>query len=50
MAREKQIEFPREQTHAPSLELILLGVSVLCIALTVILILAVDDGPFIGPW
>jgi hypothetical protein len=50
MPREKQIEFPREQTHVPSLDVILLGASVVCIVLTVILVLAIDEGPFIGPW
>lgn len=50
MAPEKQIEFPPEQTHLPILAPLLLGISVACIVLTVILVLAIDDGPFIGPW
>jgi hypothetical protein len=48
--RERQIEFPPEQTHLRLLAPVLLGVSVLCIVLVVILVLALDDGPFIGPW
>jgi hypothetical protein len=50
MAREKQIEFPPQQTHLPILTPVLLGVAVVCIVVTVILVLAVDEGPFIGPW
>ncbi|HWM14609.1 MAG TPA: hypothetical protein VNO56_09015 [Gaiellaceae bacterium] len=50
MAREKQIEFPPQQTQVAILTPVLLAVSVVCIVLTVILVLAVDDGPFIGPW
>lgn len=50
MARERQIEFPAQQTHLPLLAPVLLGVSVVCIVLTVILLLTLDDGPFIGPW
>lgn len=48
--REKQIEFPPEQTHLPILAPLLLVASLVCIALVIILIFAVDEGPFIGPW
>lgn len=50
MAREKQIEFPPEQSPVPWLTGALLAASVVCIVLVVILLYAVDDGPFIGPW
>ena len=48
--REKQIEFPPEQTHSPRLGPILVGVSIVCIVLVVILLYAYPEGPFIGPW
>jgi hypothetical protein len=48
--RERQIEFPPAQTHSPLLAPILLGISLLCIVLVVILLFAYPDGPFIGPW
>jgi hypothetical protein len=50
MPRERQIEFPPEQTHHPLLVPVLLGVSVLFIVIVVILVAADVDGPFIGPW
>ena len=48
--RERQIECPALQTHNPVLDLILLGVSILCIVVVVIILLAHPSGPFIGPW
>ncbi len=48
--RERQIEFPREQTHLPSVTVASLGLSVLCIVIVVIILLAGVEGPFIGPW
>jgi hypothetical protein len=48
--RERQIEFPALQTHHPLLTPILLGVSILCIVVTVIILLVHPSGPFIGPW
>jgi hypothetical protein len=50
MAREKQIEFPPEQSPVTWLTPALLGASVLCIVIVVIVLLTMDDGPFIGPW
>jgi hypothetical protein len=50
MPREKQIEFPAEQSHHPLVAPVSLGLSVLCIVLVVILLLADVEGPFIGPW
>ena len=48
--RERQIEFPPEQTHHPLVTPVLLAVSVLFIVIVVILVAADVDGPFIGPW
>jgi hypothetical protein len=48
--RERQIEFPALQTHSPLLGLVLLGISVLCIVVTVVILLAHPSGAFIGPW
>lgn len=50
MPREKQIEFPPEQSSVSWLTPALLLAAVVCIVLTVILVLSVDEGPFIGPW
>ena len=49
MPRDKQIEFPPEQTHVRWLPPALLLFSILCIILTIILVLTVE-GSFIGPW
>ena len=50
MPREKQIEFPPEQTHVRVAgRRALLLFSILCIILTIILVLTVE-GSFIGPW
>jgi len=48
--REKQIEFPAEQSHHSLVTPVSLGLSVLCIVIVVILLLADVEGPFIGPW
>jgi hypothetical protein len=48
--RERQIEFPREQSHDPRVTPFMLGLSILCIIIVVILVAADVDGPFIGPW
>lgn len=48
--RERQIEFPREQTHSPGVTFASLGLAVLCIVIVVIILLAGVEGPFIGPW
>jgi hypothetical protein len=50
MPREKQIEFPPEQSPVPWLLPVLLIVSLLCIVIVVIMTAADIDGPFIGPW
>jgi hypothetical protein len=48
--RERQIEFPPEQTHLRMLPAILLLVSIACIVVTVIILLTHPSGEFIGPW
>ena len=47
---EKQIEFPELQTHDKRVAPFMIGLSILCIVVVVILLLADVDGPFIGPW
>ena len=48
--RERQVEFPPEQSHDPRVGPFLIGLSILCIVIVVILTAADIDGPFIGPW
>jgi hypothetical protein len=50
MAREKQIEFPPEQSPVKWLTPALLLAALACIVIVVIVLLTMDDGPFIGPW
>ena len=50
MPREKQIEFPPEQTHVRWLTPVLLLVAIGCIVATVVICLVHPSGPFIGPW
>lgn len=49
MPREKQIEFPPEQTHTKWFEVLMFAMSFAFIAATIIIVLTVD-GAFIGPW
>ncbi len=49
-AHERQIEFPPEQTHNPLVTTVMLAVSLACIVIVVVLLLADVEGPFIGPW
>lgn len=49
-AHERQIEFPPEQTHNPLVTTVMLAVSLACIVIVVVLLLADVKGPFIGPW
>lgn len=50
MAREKQIEFPPEQSPVKWLTPALLLAALACIVIVAIVLLTMDDGPFIGPW
>ena len=46
----KQIEFPPEQQQDARVAPFMLGLSLVCIVIVVVLLLAGADGPFIGPW
>ena len=48
--RERQIEFPPQQTHHPLVAPFMLGLSLACIVIVIIILLAHPSGPFIGPW
>jgi hypothetical protein len=50
MAREKQIEFPPEQTHVKWLPGAMLVLSLVCIVIVIIILKAHPSGEFIGPW
>lgn len=47
---EKQIDFPPLQKEDSRVAPVMLGLSLLCIVVVVVLLLADVDGPFIGPW
>ncbi len=47
---EKQIDFPPLQKEASWLAPFMLGLSVLCAVIVVIILLSDLDGAFIGPW
>ncbi len=48
--RERQIEFPREQSHHPLVTPVLLAVAVVCAIIVIIVVSTDTNGPFIGPW
>ena len=48
--RERQVEFPREQTHHPLVTPVMLAVSILCAIIVIIIVSTDTNGPFIGPW
>jgi hypothetical protein len=50
MAREKQVEFPPEQSPVRWLTPVCLLASVACIVIVVIVLYAHPSGEFIGPW
>jgi hypothetical protein len=47
---EKQIDFPELQKEDKRVAPFMLGLSLLCVVIVVVLLLAGADGPFIGPW
>lgn len=47
---DKQIDFPPLQKEVSWLAPVLLGVSLLCVVIVVVILLTDLDGPFIGPW
>jgi hypothetical protein len=48
--REKQIEFPPEQTHTKWFEYWMFAISFACIIAVIIIVLTYEKGSFIGPW
>lgn len=50
MPREKQIEFPPEQSPPRWVTPFFVGLALLFAVVTIILVAADVDGPFIGPW
>ncbi|MGH7541571.1 MAG: hypothetical protein ACRELC_11285 [Gemmatimonadota bacterium] len=46
----KQIDFPPQQKEVSWITPFMLVLSLLCIVVVVILLVADVDGPFIGPW
>jgi hypothetical protein len=50
VARERQIEFPPDQTADRRVTPFMLGLSLACVVIVVVLLLAGVDWPFIGPW
>ena len=47
---DKQIDFPPLQKQVSWMAPAMLGLSLLCIVIVVVLLLADTEGPFIGPW
>ena len=47
---EKQIDFPPLQKEDSRVAPFMLGLSLLCVIVVVIVLLTDLDGPFIGPW
>ena len=50
MPRDKQVEFPPEQSSVRWLTPAMLILSVVCIVVVIIVVLTYDGGSFIGPW
>jgi hypothetical protein len=47
---DRQIDFPPLQKEVSWLAPAMLGLSLLCIVIVVVLLLTDTEGPFIGPW
>jgi hypothetical protein len=47
---EKQIDFPPLQKQVSWLAPAMLGISLLCVVVVVIILLSDAEGAFIGPW
>jgi hypothetical protein len=47
---EKQIDFPELQKEDKRVAPLMLGLSLVCVVIVVVLLLAGADGAFIGPW
>jgi hypothetical protein len=48
--REKQVEFPPEQSHHRLVTPVCLIFSLLCMVIVIIVVSTDANGPFIGPW
>jgi UDP-N-acetylmuramyl pentapeptide phosphotransferase/UDP-N-acetylglucosamine-1-phosphate transferase len=48
--RERQIEFPAQQSHHPLVTPVMLGISIVCAIIVIIIVSTDTNGPFIGPW
>ncbi len=48
--RDRQIEFPPEQSHHRLVTPVMLGLSLLCTIIVIIVVSTDANGPFIGPW
>jgi hypothetical protein len=48
--REKQIEFPPNQTHDPRVTTYMMAICVAFIVIVVVILLTDLDGPFFGPY
>jgi hypothetical protein len=46
----KQIDFPPQQKEDGRVAPFMIGLSLLCIVVVVVILLTDLDGPFIGPW
>lgn len=46
----KQIDFPPIQKEDPKVAPIMIGLSLVCIVIVVVILLSDLDGGFIGPW
>lgn len=47
---DKQIDFPPMQKEDSKVAPFMLGLSIVCIVVVVVILLTDIDGPFIGPW
>ena len=48
--RERQIEFPAQQSHHSLVTPVMIGISILCTIIVIIIVSTDTNGPFIGPW
>jgi hypothetical protein len=48
--RERQVEFPPNQTHVAWLTPEMIGICLVCIVVVIILLHTKERGAFIGPW
>jgi hypothetical protein len=46
----KQIDFPPLQKEVSWIAPVMLGISLLCVVVVVVILLTDAEGPFIGPW